>query len=55
MSRDQDHTTFLSELSARWSEWSDPHTPIVEYYWSIVTMETGHIVQDFLSVGVATG
>ena len=54
-SHDQDHTPHLSELSTRWSEWSDPHTPIIEYYWSIVTMETEHIIQDCLSVGVATG
>ena len=55
MSHDQDHTSSLSEISARWSEWSDPHTPIVEYSWAIGTCSSCNDVQDFLSVGVATG
>ena len=55
VSHDRDHTPSLSEVWGRWSEWSDPHTPIVEYFWAIGTAQSANDVQDFLSVGVATG
>lgn len=55
LSGDADHTSSLSELSASWTAWSDPHTPIVEYYWAMGTCQFCNDLQDFLSVGVATG
>ena len=55
VSHDEDHTHSLSEIWGKWSEWSDPHTPIVEYFWAIGTTESANDVQDFLSVGVASG
>ena len=55
MSGDRDHTPSLSEISVRWLEWSDPHSPMVEYFWASGTSVGGRDVQDFLSVGVATG
>ena len=55
VSRDQDHTPSLSEVWGRWSEWSDPHSQVVEYFWAIGSGGSANDVQDFLSVGVATG
>ena len=55
LSGDEDYTPSLSAISASWAGWSDPHTLIVEYYWAIGTCASCNDVQDFLSVGVATG
>ena len=55
LSHDQDHTSSLSAISASWSKWSDPDSLIVRYLWAIGTCPYCNDVQDFLSVGVATG
>ena len=55
LSHDQDHTSSLSAISAHWSKWSDAHSHIVDYHWAIGTCDHCHDVQDFLSVGVASG
>ena len=54
-SRDADYTASLSELSAHWTGFSDPHSHLVDYHWAIGRCGTCNDVQDFLSVGVATG
>ena len=52
---DLDHTTSLTTLSAHWRGFSDPHTGISEYFWSIGSCAGCSNVQGFTSVGVATG
>ena len=54
-SSDADHTPSLFEISASWAGFSDPHSHIVQYHWAIGTCDSCYDVQDFLSVGVATG
>ena len=53
--QDSHHTTSLSEISAHWAGFSDPHTPIVGYYWAIGSCGFCDDVQDFIYLGIATG
>ena len=52
---DLDYTTSLTTLSAHWSGFADPHCDISEYYWSVGTCSGCSNVQNYQSVGVATG
>lgn len=52
---DLDYTASLTTLSAHWRGFSDPHTGISEYFWAIGSCTSCSNVQEFTSVGVATG
>lgn len=53
---DLDYTSDSTSLSAHWGgTFTDPHTGIVEYYWAIGSCPGCTELQDWNSIGIATG
>ncbi len=51
---DLDYTADLTMLQSHWSDFSDPHTDIVEYFVAVGTRLGFRDIQDTITVGTAT-